>query len=179
MFQSTRYGSAQDVEARALVEGEGVDGLGHGAASGFGIVVFGTEVAEPHTARLGREVLFQGFGREAVVHVSASAGDAFAQVERVGAVVEEFAVVVGFDHEVAGALHIGHHRFCELPRVGDEAKGGAPVAALRREEVGGVRLFRFDEFDEVAVVVSGVVGHRKRCDPINGPTLRAGTQFKF
>ena len=179
MFQSAGDSSAQDVEARVLVEGEGVDGLGHGAASGFGIVVFGTEVAEPHTARLGREVLLQGLGGEAVVHVSASAGDAFAQVERVGAVVEEFAVVVGFDHQVAGALHVGDHGFGELSGVGDEAEGGAPVAALRREEVGGVRLFRFDEFDEVAVVVSGVVGHRKRCDPINGPTLRAGTQFKF
>ena len=30
--------------------------------------------------------------------MSASAGDAFAQVERIGAVVQEFAVVVGFDH---------------------------------------------------------------------------------
>jgi len=179
VFQSAGDSSAQDVEAGALGEGEGVDGLGHGAASGFGIVIFGTEVAEPHAARLGREVLLQGLGREAVVHVSASAGDAFAQVERIGAVVEEFTVVVGFDHEVAGALHIGNHSFGELSGVGDEAEGGASVAALRREEVGGVRLFRFDEFDEVAVVVSGVVGHRKRCDPINGPTLRAGTQFKF
>ena len=165
VFQSAGDSSAQDVEAGALVEGESVDGLGHGAASGFWIVVFGTEVAEPHTARLGREVLLQGLGREAVVHVSASAGDAFAQVERVGAVVEEFAVVVGFDHQVAGALHIGDHGFGELSGVGDEAEGGASVAALRREEVGGVRFFRFDEFDEVAVVVSGVVGHRKRCDP--------------
>ena len=179
VFQSAGDSSAQDVEAGALVEGESVDGLGHGAASGFWIVVFGTEVAEPHTARLGREVLLQGLGREAVVHVSASAGDAFAQVERVGTVVEEFAVAVGFDHQVAGALHVGDHGFGELSGVGDEAEGGASVAALRREEVGGVRLFRFDEFDEVAVVVSGVVGHRKRCDPINGPTLRAGTQFKF
>ncbi len=165
VFQSAGDSSAQDVEAGALGEGEGVDGLGHGAASGFGIVVFGTEVAEPHTACLGREVLLQGLGREAVVHVSASAGDAFAQVKRVGAVVEEFAVVVGFDHQVAGALHVGDHGFGELSGVGDEAEGGASVAALRREEVGGVRLFRFDEFDEVAVVVSGVVGHRKRCDP--------------
>ena len=58
VFQSAGDGSAQDVEARTLGEGEGVDGLGHGAASGFGIVVFGTEVAEPHAACLGREVLF-------------------------------------------------------------------------------------------------------------------------
>ena len=179
MFQSAGDSSAQDVEAGALVEGEGVDGLGHCAASGFGIVVFCTEVAEPHAACLGGEVLFQGLGREVVVHVSASAGDAFAQVERIGAVVEQLAVVVGFDHKVAGALHIGDHGFGELSGVRDETEGGAPVAALRREEVGGVRFFRFDEFDEVAVVVSGVVGHRKRCDPINGPTLRAGTQFKF
>ena len=176
MFQSAGNSSAQDVEAGALVEGEGVDGLGHRAASGFGIVVFGTEVAEPHAARFGGEMLLQGLGREAVVHVSASAGDAFAQVKRVGAVVEEFTVVVGFDHQVAGALHVGDHGFGELSGVGDETEGGASVAALRREEVGGVRLFRFDE---VAVVVSGVVGHRKRCDPINGPTLRAGIQFKF
>ena len=91
--------------------------------------------------------------------MSASAGDAFAQVERIGAVVEEFAVVVGLDHEVAGALHVGDHRFGELPRVGDEAEGGATVASLRRKEVGGVRFFRFDEFDEVAVVVGGIVGH--------------------
>ena len=178
-FQSARHGSAQAVEARTLGKGESVDGFCHRAARRFGVVVFGTQVAEPHAACLGREVLFQGFGREAVVHVSASAGDAFAQVERVGAVVEEFAVVVGFDHQVAGALHVGDHGFGELSGVGDEAEGGASVAALRREEVGGVRFFRFDEFDEVAVVVSGVVGHRKRCDPINGPTLRAGTQFKF
>ena len=122
-------------------------------------------MAEPHAARFGGEMLFQGLGREAVVHVSASAGDAFAQIERIGAVVEEFAVVVGLDHQVAGALHIGDHGFGELSGVGDEAEGGASVAALRREEVGGVRFFRFDEFDEVAVVVSGVVGHRKRCDP--------------
>ena len=165
MFQSARHGSAQDVEAGTLGKGEGVDGLGHRAASGFGIIVFGTEVAEPHAARFGGEMLLQGLGREAVVHVSTSAGDAFAQVERVGAVVEEFTVVVGFDHEVAGALHIGDHGFGELSGVGDETEGGASVAALRREEVGGVRFFRFDEFDEVAVVVGGVVGHRKRCDP--------------
>ena len=164
MFQSAGDGSAQDVEARALGEGEGVDGLGHGAASGFGIVIFGTEVAEPHTARLGREVLLQGLGGEAVVHVSASAGDAFAQVERVGAVVEEFTVVVGFDHQVAGALHVGDHGFGELSGVGDEAEGGAPVAALRREEVGGVGFFRLDEFDEVTVVVRGVVRNGKRRD---------------
>ena len=63
MFQSAGNSSAQDVEAGALVEGEGVDGLGHRAASGFGIVVFGTEVAEPHAACLGREVLVQGLGR--------------------------------------------------------------------------------------------------------------------
>ena len=165
MFQSAGDGSAQDVEARALVEGEGVDGLGHGAASGFGIVIFGTEVAEPHAAGLGREVLLQGLGREAVVHVSASAGDAFAQVEWVGAVVEEFAVVVGFDHQVAGAQHVGDHGFGELSGVGDETEGGAAVSSLRCKEVGGIGFFRFDEFDEVAVVVSGVVGHRKRCDP--------------
>ena len=164
VFQSARHGSPQDVEAGALVVGEGVDGFCHRAESGFGIVVFGTEVAESHTARLGREMLLQGLGREAVVHVSASAGDAFAQVERVGAVVEEFAVVVGFDHQVAGALHVGDHGFGELSGVGDEAEGGAPVAALRREEVGGVRLFRFDEFDEVAVVVRRVVRNGKRCD---------------
>ena len=59
MFQSTWYGSAQDVEAGVLVEGEGVDGLGHRAASGFGIVVFGTEMAEPHAARFGGEMLLQ------------------------------------------------------------------------------------------------------------------------
>ena len=83
-------------------------------------------MAEPHAACLGREVLLQGLGREAVVHVSASAGDAFAQVKRVGAVVEEFAVVVGFDHQVAGALHIGNHGFGELSGVGDEAESGRP-----------------------------------------------------
>ena len=159
MFQSAGDGSAQDVEAGTLGEGEGVDGLGHGAACGFGIVVFGTEVAEPHAARFGGEMLLQGFGREAVVHVSASAGDAFAQVERIRAVFEELMVVVGLDHEVAGALHIGDHGFGELPRVGDEAEGGATVASLRCKEVGGVCFFRFDEFDEVAVVVGGVVGH--------------------
>ena len=98
MFQSVGDSSAQDVEAGALGKGESVDGLGHGAASGFGIVVLGTEMAEPHAARFGGEMLLQGLGREAVVHVSASAGDAFAQVERIGAVVQEFAVVVGFDH---------------------------------------------------------------------------------
>ena len=58
MFQSAGDSSAQDVEAGALGEGEGVDGFGHRAARRFGIVVFGTEVAEPHAARLGREVLF-------------------------------------------------------------------------------------------------------------------------
>ena len=84
---------------------ESVDSFGHRAACRFGVVVFGTQVAEPNAACLGREVLFQSFGREAVVHVSASAGDAFAQVKRIRAVVEEFAVVVGFDHEVAGSLH--------------------------------------------------------------------------
>lgn len=63
VFQSARHGSPQDVEARTLGKGESVDGFCHRAASGFGIVVFGTEVAEPHAACLGREVLFQGFGR--------------------------------------------------------------------------------------------------------------------
>ena len=179
MFQSAGDSSAQDVEAGALGKGKSVDGFGHRAARRFGVVVLGTQVAEPNAACLGGEVLFQSFGREAVVHVSASAGDAFAQVERIGAVVEQLAVVVGLDYQVAGALHIGDHVFGELSGVGDETEGGASVAALRREEVGGVRLFQFDEFDEVTVVVSGVVGHRKRCDPINGPTLRAGTQFKF
>ena len=164
MFQSVGDSSAQDVEAGALGKGESVDGLGHGAASGFGIVVLGTEMAEPHAARFGGEMLLQGLGREAVVHVSASAGDAFAQVKRVGAVVEEFAVVVGLDHQVAGALHIGDHGFGELSGVGDEAEGGASVATLRREEVGGVGFFRFDEFDEVTVVVRRIVRNGKRRD---------------
>ena len=163
-FQSARYGSPQDVEAGTLGKGESVDGFGHGAARRFGVVIFGTQVAEPNAACLGREVLFQGFGREAVVHVSASAGDAFAQVERVGAVVEEFTVVVGFDHQVAGALHIGDHGFGELSGVGDEAEGGASVASLRCKEVGGVGFFRFDEFDEVTVVVRRVVRNGKRRD---------------
>ena len=91
----------------------------------FGMVVFFTEMAQPHVSQARCGVLHKGFSALSVAEVSTGSEDAASEIVRIRSVFEHLLVVVGLHDEIVGLVDKWLYLVGDNAHIGDYAESHA------------------------------------------------------
>ena len=124
------------------------------------MVIFFTQVTQPDALRHRGEMRAQRCCSEHIRQVTAPTRDAILKIFRIASITQHLRVIVRFNHQIFCTLHKGNHLICKLTGIGNqtESRQFHTLCSVH------FRRFRSNQFNEIAIVVVGIVWHRKRSD---------------